>query len=526
MEARRHRTVFVGAILCAVAASTLITIGCSGGSRKSPRTATPAPSRARFEDAACTAPVPDGQRPQDMRCGTLTVPENRAESDGRTIELAVAVLKSTSATPAPDSVLYLSGGPGAPNLTGNMQWFGRDFAAPLQATRDLVFFDQRGTGLSQPSLACPEQNGAFRAALAANLTNKETAEGSYAILRRCHDRLAADGVDFTAYSSRESASDIADLMQALGYEQYNIYGVSYGTRLAVEAMRDDPEHVRSVVLDSTLPPQSRGAAEQAASFDRVISTLANGCKADPGCAKAYPSLEQTFFDLVARADVTPIEVEPHDPATGAPTRVVVNGDRIMAGAFQAFYDTSLLPLLPFAAHEIAGGNTALLTALAQQVAFVADPIAPAMQEAVECNDVTMSLTPDDVSEATKGVRQAILDGHIGIVDEGDLDAAQDVCRAFGITQTDAREREPVTSDIPTLVFGGEYDPITPPAWGEAAASTLSQSYFVLFPGSGHGELFGRHDCAIAIAASFFGAPPEAPDESCVAAIGEPKFLAQ
>ena len=103
-----------------------------------------------------------------MRCGTLTIPENRTESDGRTIQLAVAVLKSTSATLAPDPVLYLSGGPGAPNLTGNMQWFGRDFAAPLQATRDLVFFDQRGTGLSLPSLACAEQNGAFRAALAAN----------------------------------------------------------------------------------------------------------------------------------------------------------------------------------------------------------------------------------------------------------------------------------------------------------------------------------------------------------------------
>src|SRR5438128_2223098 len=115
-ESRPRRASFARASLCTVALATLIAVGCNGHGASDAHTPTPAPQRATFEQSACTAPRPAGQESQDMRCGTLTVPENRANSDGRTIQLAVAVLKSTSATPAPDPVLYLSGGPGGPNL--------------------------------------------------------------------------------------------------------------------------------------------------------------------------------------------------------------------------------------------------------------------------------------------------------------------------------------------------------------------------------------------------------------------------
>lgn len=508
-----------------VIASALTLAACSHASKQSAPTPTTAPPAARFANASCTAPLPAGQTAANVRCGVLTVPENREVSDGRTIQLAVAILKSTSPTPDPDPMLYLSGGPGQANLTGNMQWFSRNWAAPLQANRDLVFFDQRGTGLSRPLLTCPEVDTAFKTALAANLTAEEESNGQVAVMRQCHDRLAREGVDFTAYSSKESAADVADLMQALGYDRYNIYGVSYGSRLALEVMRDHPQHVRSVVLDSTVLPQGSGPAAQAASFDRAINVMIAGCKANPACAKAYPTLEQTFFDLVNKANASPITVEPKDPATGEPTTVVVNGDRILAGAFSAFYNTSLLPLLPFAANAIADGNTAILTTVAAQVATNGD-VAQAMGEAVTCNDVTMSLTPQEVATAIAGVRPAILAAHIGITDDADLKSAQDLCRAFGITQVGTQERQPVVSDVPTLVLAGEYDPITPPANGRTVADAFSHSFYFLFPGSGHGELFERSDCALALAASFFNDPAKAPGAGCIAGLAEPNFLAQ
>jgi pimeloyl-ACP methyl ester carboxylesterase len=517
---RRHwlpALVLTAAIVAAAA--------CSSGSEN---TASPSatPSLATFEATTCSANiVPAGQDAGGMRCGFVTVPEDRTRRSGRTIRLAIAVIKATGPQPVPDPLLYLSGGPGQPNLADNMQGFTRDAVAPVQATRDLVFFDQRGTGLSTPSLTCPEVTGATRAAFAADLSNVAQAQGAAAALRACHDRLQAD-VDFTAYSSKESAADIVDVMHALGYDTYNIYGLSYGTRLALEAMRDEPRRIRSVVLDSTLPPQARGDAEVSASFQRSVETLLAGCKADAACSTAYPDLEQVYFGLVAKAGAAPIVVEPKDPATGETTRVVVNGDRILAGSQQAFYQTNLLPLLPFAVKAISSGNTAILEMIAQQVAFTANDYAQAMQTAANCNDVTMRLTVDDVAQATKGVRPEILAGHLGIVDAGDLKVQQELCRAFGITRTDPGQAGAVTSDIPTLIFSGEYDPITPPAWGRLAARTLSHGSFVSFPGSGHGLFFGRTQCAVQIAAAFLAEPSAAPDHSCADALGEPKFLAQ
>ena len=512
-------------VVLATAALVPLRAACSGSSKPAATpTATSVPTH--YAEAPCTAGAPDGQDGR-MTCGFLTVPENRTKANSPTIKLAVAVIKSTAANPSPDPMLYLSGGPGQPALSNNMQQFGSQWAAPFQSKRDLVFFDQRGTGSSVPSLTCHEVNDGVLAALAQDLSNEDQARAQDAALRACHDRLAKDdNVDFTAYSSAESAADIADLMQALDYREYNIYGLSYGTRLALETMRDRPQHIRSVVLDSTLPPQARGDAEESASFQRALNVRIEGCKSDSACNAAYPSLEQTYFDLVAKANTNAITVEPADNATAKTAKVVVNGDRILSGTFQALYDTGLLPLLPFAAKAIAGGNTAVLTQIAQQVAFTASDYAQAMQAAVNCNDVTMSLTAQDVADATAGVRQPILDGHIGIANAADLSRAQDLCRAFGITKTAADRRQPVTSDIPTLVLAGEYDPITPPAWGQLATKTLSHSYFFQFPGSGHGELFGRHDCAGAIAASFFDDPSKAPDSSCIAGLSEPKFLAQ
>jgi pimeloyl-ACP methyl ester carboxylesterase len=175
---------------------------------------------------------------------------------------------------------------------------------------------------------------------------------------------------------------------------------------------------------------------------------------------------------------------------------------------------------------IASGNTAVLTTLAQQVAFVSSDYAQAMTTAVNCNDVTMRLTPDDVSAATRDVRPEVVAGHLGIADADDLQVAQDLCRAYGITSSDTADSGPVASDIPVLIFSGEYDPITPPAWGMDAARTLSHSSFVSFPGSGHGLFFGRNACAVEIAAGFIANPDGAAEHGCADALGEPKFLAQ
>ncbi len=171
---------------------------------------------ARFEPEACDpALLPTGQDPANMSCGFLVVPENRGSQNGRTIKLAVATLRATGATPEPDPIVLLSGGPGQWALDSVLPVLTADFAAPLQSKRDLVIFDQRGTGRSQPALNCPEvlpQRDSYTELL----TPEQEANRDARNLIACHDRLTQEGNDLTGYSSVATARDIADLMTALG----------------------------------------------------------------------------------------------------------------------------------------------------------------------------------------------------------------------------------------------------------------------------------------------------------------------
>ena len=162
-----------------------------------------------------------GQDPADAHCGWLTVPENRARPDGRAIRLAVVIMKATGPDLAPDPLVILSGGPGQWAIDAVLPRFPRDFAAPIQVTRDLVIFDQRGSGRSQPALNCPEVSS-YKESLGALTTTAEDLEIDTGIFRACHDRLTREGNDLSGYSSAATARDIDDLMTALGYDRFNL----------------------------------------------------------------------------------------------------------------------------------------------------------------------------------------------------------------------------------------------------------------------------------------------------------------
>src|SRR5215212_10853938 len=220
----------------------------------------------------------DDPRPQlgDSACGTLDVPENWSHPEGRRIQIGYLILKSTAAQPMPDPVVFLAGGPGSSPLTSGEIW--ARFFAGLRQERDIVFFDQRGTRLSSPlrceaytklmALVLPpdEDDSAGTPAppdYPAELTNPDDllqkARELYGpSADACARQLTEKGVDLSQYTTAASANDAVALVKALGYDQYNLYGISYGTRLALEVMRNHPESgLRSVVLDSTVPPEMK-----------------------------------------------------------------------------------------------------------------------------------------------------------------------------------------------------------------------------------------------------------------------------
>ncbi len=261
----------------------------------------------------------------DIACGTLDVPENWDHPEGRRIQIGYLVLKSTAAQPMPDPVVFLAGGPGASPLTSS-EIMARFFAG-LRQERDVVFFDQRGTRLSSP-LRCeaytkqmalflpPEQDDSAgppaTPAYPDEITNPDAllqnAREQYGpAAAACAQQLAEQGADLTQYNSIASANDVVSLVKALGYDEYDLYGISYGTRLALEVMRNHPESgLRSVVLDSTYAPEIKTYEQLATSSYEVATRLFSDCERDPACNAAYPDLKQRFIALLAQLRAEPV----------------------------------------------------------------------------------------------------------------------------------------------------------------------------------------------------------------------------
>src|SRR5439155_10553993 len=255
----------------------------------------------RFESSACPIAVPETEK-ANVRCGYLVVPENRSRKDGRFIRLPVIILKSSSPNLAPDPVFRTLGGPGASSLKIVR---GRK-SSPWLSDRDEIIFEQRGTLYAQPKLDCPEVNGAKVDNTKSSVDPKNAIRREVEAAKVCHDRLVKEGIDLAAYDSAQSAADIEDVRRVLGYEKWNLYGVSYGSRLMLEVMRDYPAGIRSVVLESVLPPSVNYDEVGVDGAMRALKVVFANCAADAECAQAYPNLEEVFYDLVRRTNLSPI----------------------------------------------------------------------------------------------------------------------------------------------------------------------------------------------------------------------------
>jgi pimeloyl-ACP methyl ester carboxylesterase len=420
---------------------------------------------------------------QSVRCGWLSVPEDWSQPQGATIRLAVAIFKTSSPHPAPDPVLFLGGGPGGAVLQA---------AGAFHFNRDLILLDQRGTGYSEPSLRC---------------LDNET-------LQACHSRLVKLGINLNAFTTLQNAADVHALIHALGYQQVNLDGVSYGTRLALTVMRLYPADLRSVVLDSVLPPQVNFFTSIPQAAVRAFDVLFQGCAADPSCKTSYPHLQAVFYQLVADLNTTPITFQA-TPRTGKPVTVHFTGNDLVLWLRQALYYTGLIPQLPAVIYQIRQHDYTQLASIYGNLIDTTGSIG--LFYSIDCGEDMAFTTKHDLEASVQGlppqIRPALLD--FGLY-------RFSVCQFWGAKQVPAVQKEPVSRRIPTLILQGEYDPVTPPANGMLAAKTLSKSYFFLFPGVGHG-VSSSSGCPDDITNAFLENPTEKPDASCISSMPEPFF---
>lgn len=501
--------------------TTVPTPSLAPTSTEAPPTATPVPEvyTPVFEPADCSFQVPAGAA---VECGFVTVPADRDGDPADTIRLAVAVYHSTSETPAPDPVVFLHGGPGGEAI----EWIALSydgFVTPILQERDLLVFDQRGTGLSKPKLDCWEFIILYLRNLEQSLTDEERTALYTDALLMCRDRLLDGGVNLAAYTSAASAADVKDIVTALGYEQVNLYGVSYGTRLAQTVMRDFPAIVRGVVLDSVVPIQVQLYSEIIAAGHDAMNVLFDDCVADPECSGAYPDFEKVFYDLVEHLNTEPIAVEVTNPFDQQTYDVTMDGAGFANAVLWALRSPSYVPFLPQAIYQVRDGDYSVLSLAMTLPMLSFNDLSIGTMISTSCHEHVFATTPEALEAelaaypSTEAIGLSIIGGG------GEL--LFSLCELWGAAPLDPRDNEPLMSDIPALIIAGEYDPTTPPALGRRVAENLSNSYFFEFRGQGHVPSANTlEDCPLNIALAFLSDPSVTPDGSCVADVEGPRFV--
>ena len=471
-------------------------------------TATPSASTTTSTTAPITTsrtdwPCPEGM-PAAARCYRLEVPADWSDSSSSRLSLPIAVLPATGPARRDDAIVIPAGGPGGEALGGARYWG----HSVLGRERDIVLYDQRGTGQAQPSLECPERDQAF----VANLQRVEPfdveRQAIVAAYAACRERLEATGVDLDDYDSEASVRDLDAIREALGYDSWNLLGVSYGARLTLAAMRSAPEHVRSVILDSVYDVTAGGIGQTAVDAERAFQQLADGCAADATCAAAHPDLAATINAVNERYNANPIVVDVDLEDGGGPRTFVITGDDAIGGLFDALYDAALIPLLPSILEGLAAGDTGVVPELIRSGVGFATQFSDGMQAAVNCADnAGLDQSLDEQAVADPG-RTALL-------------VTDMICSEWPVEPTSDTFNEPVVSDIPALVLAGLYDPVTPPAGTEAVAGRLDNATFGLWPNQGHGVT--GEPCAISVEVAFLDDPTAPVDLSCLAKVPGPAF---
>jgi pimeloyl-ACP methyl ester carboxylesterase len=449
-----------------------------------------------FEGNACPDPI---AKEEKVECGTLTVPENRSLPKTRAIHLPVVIFRSHAASPPHDAVLFMTGGPGGSSVS----------SLPSSADiiflkdRDYVVLEQRGARKADPALECPEVTRTKVEINSGRLKGAEAVRSLAGAASECRSHLVAQGVDLSAYNSAATAADIEDLRRALGYDKWDLYGISYSTRLMLTVARDFPNSVRAMLLDSVLPLEADFDEVSASNLLRALNLVFDRCAVTTECAQAHGHVREKFFELVQRADRDPLPLSiSAAEAGGKPARI--GGAEVVDAIYAGLHRTNTIPNLPAIIDAASKGEYEHLTELVKQN-LGPSGMAFGLRYSVWCRE---EFPFEDRTLIASQISPALGFGGINL---GTL--PPEVCDAWNIPAAPAIENQPVASSVPTLIFAGEFDPDTPPAWGEKLVGPLSHAYFVEFRGRSHTAGFFR--CGQEIAFEFLRTPDRAPAMDCL-----------
>lgn len=436
------------------------------------------------------------------RCGTLTVPENPDAPEGKKIGLHVAVVPALRVQALPAPLFVLAGGPGQ----GASDFYASIAAAfgRIRRDRDIVLVDQRGTGHSN-RLDCEFDD------------ESELASDDSAVLeaqaKKCLGELTGDP---RYYTTSIAVRDLDTARQALGYEQINLYGVSYGTRVAQHYLRRFPTRVRSIVLDGVVPVDLALGPDVAIQAQRALDVLFERCNEDVGCRGRFPAIGDSWRHLRERLQREPMRLEMPDPLTAQATTATLGAAQLSAAVRLLTYSDETASVLPLLIHraEVDRQPQSLFAQYLMIKRNTETQIAYGMHFAVACSEDSPRWASENVSN------EALARTYLGTAF---MNGMSTMCRAWPRGAVDEDFNAPLTSDVPTLLLSGENDPVTPAAYGARAAAGFKRGMHIVLKGQGHGQL--ANGCMPRIVSDFVQLAAVAPlDTACAAKVGPAPFM--
>jgi len=428
----------------------------------------------------------------EVQCGNLSVPENWQQPNAKQLTLNFAVIPAIAAIAEPDPLFILVGGPGqagvelAPMLS---QVFGQ-----VRQKRQLVVIDQRGTGKSSP-LSCDDET------IDPEISDSETIEPETSdtdvYSQVMSETAVADvllcasnyDVDLAQYNTNNAVRDFDAVRQALGFQQINLYGISYGSRAALVYMREKPQVLRSVILDAVVPTQAV-IGPVGVQATRAFDLLVTQCQALAACNASYPELAATYRQIKQALTAKPLETEILHPMTAQPTVLKVDVVKFISVIHGLLYNSATTEQLPFIISEFAKANYQPFIGAMSQGQNTSASIYSGLNFNILCNEDFVRVTE----------QQLVLERANKFAGDALFSSVAQVCQGWPKFSAPSNFSTPVLSDIPTLLLSGELDPITPPAWGELAAKGLSNAKHYVAKQASHGLI--TQTCAATMISQF------------------------
>lgn len=401
-------------------------------------------------------------------CAPFQVPEDRANPSGRKIDMRLAIIRSSAQVPADDLVVFLAGGPGqaATETYSSIA----PAVAPLLAHRNVVLLDQRGTGGSHP-LSCRDGDdhdvpggSDDNHGVDMDAVRKET--------KRCLDSLSAQA-DVRFYTTTDAVADLEDLRKALGSPPFDVFGVSYGTRVAQQYAMRHPESVRTLVLDGVAPNALVLGEDFAVNLDAALKAQFARCANDEACRARFADPYQTLYQLRDALRANPHKVSFRDPQSYATTQRVLSEYALATVVRMFAYSPETAALLPLSIDAAARGDVGPLLGQAKLLTGdLGDTMDGGMQYSVICSEDADLLTPRPQDKDT-------------ILGDTMIEAFRSACAVWPHGQRPADFHHPLQSPVTALLMSGEFDPVTPPRYGDEVLKGLPNGRHFVLKGQGH-----------------------------------------